>query len=204
MTTNPGVEAFPLAWPVGRPRTPPQHRKRALFKRTMDQARRDACDQVRMAGGSGVVVSTNIELRRDGFPMSGRRQPDDIGVAIYFTDRRGQQLCIACDRWDSLAGNMAAVASTIEAIRSIERWGGQQASDQAFSGFAALPPAVHHRTGQPWYVVFGCQAHTPTDAVLDLYRQLARERHPDRGGSEQTMSELNDAYAQFKRERGLT
>lgn len=30
------------------------------------------------------VVSSNVELRRDGLPLSGRPEPHDPGVAVYF------------------------------------------------------------------------------------------------------------------------
>lgn len=196
-----GIDAYPLQWPAGRPRN--KVRRNARFKRTQDRARRDLCSEVRMAGGTSLVISTNCELRRDGLPRSDRRPPDDPGVAAYFVDRNKRLTCVACDRWDTVKDNMTAVASMIEAMRGIERWGGQQASDQAFAGFAALPPAVKDRTGQPWHVVFNVAAHAPSDEVESAYRTLAKQRHPDRGGSEQGMRDLNDAYSQFRTERGL-
>lgn len=42
-----------------------------------------------------------------------------------------------------------------------------------------------------------------TAAVEQAYRRLALERHPDRGGSTEAMSELNGAFDEFKKGRGL-
>ncbi len=54
------------------------------------------------------VVSTNIELRRDGLPYSNRRQPEDPGVAVYF-QQDGKQQCIPCDRWRTVEENCRAI-----------------------------------------------------------------------------------------------
>ena len=45
---------------------------------------------------------------------------------------------------------------------------------------------------------------SPTDSAEVLrarYRELAMERHPDRGGSAEKMRELNDAYERILRHR---
>lgn len=192
------VEAYPLQWPMGRPQTPIGHRSRARFKKSQDRARRDIIDQVRKIGGINLVISTNCELRRDGFPRSDRRPPDDCGVAVYYTDRHGKLACFACDIWDTVEDNMTAIASTIDAIRGIERWGGQQASDQAFSGFAALPPSVQDRAGQPWHVVMNLLPTASREEIDQRYRQLAKERHPDRGNPVELMQDLNRAYQEAR------
>lgn len=147
-----------------------------------------------------MILSTNVELRNDGLPYSGRRTPDDPGVAVFFR-RKGKDLAFACDRWQAVEENMRAIADAIECIRMIERRGTGEMVDAAFDGFAALPAA---RTAvRKWWDVFGCQAHTPSDKVRERFRNLVLKHHPDRGGTGEEMAELNAAWEEFRRERGL-
>jgi hypothetical protein len=78
-----GVDAYPLCWPVGRPRT--QYPKRSRFETTFSLARDCLMQEIRMLGGKDPVLSTNIPLRRDGLPLANHRMPHDLGVAVYFT-----------------------------------------------------------------------------------------------------------------------
>ncbi|MDY7230857.1 J domain-containing protein [Hyalangium rubrum] len=51
------------------------------------------------------------------------------------------------------------------------------------------------------YHVLGVSPLDSPDAVRTRYRELAMERHPDRGGSAEKMRELNDAYERILRHR---
>jgi hypothetical protein len=44
------------------------------------------------------------------------------------------------------------------------------------------------------FAVLGLSPPCTRDAVQEAYRRLARERHPDRGGSKEAFQELQDAY----------
>jgi hypothetical protein len=59
-------------------------------------------------------------------------------------------------------------------------------------------------TPRPWRAVFGLQETEPVGLtkVEKLYRRLARERHPDRGGSNEMMQELNRAREEGPRRPG--
>lgn len=52
----------------------------------------------------------------------------------------------------------------------------------------------------PW-VVLGVSRDDTSERVRARYRELALERHPDRGGSESLMRELNEAYEAVLSER---
>lgn len=119
--------AYPLYWPPGRPRAKERFVNRA-FKQSFASAR-DACArEVKLLGGTGLVVSTNVPLKRDGL--------SDPGVAVYFV-RGGRELCFACDRWVHVQDNMHAIALTIEALRGIARWGTGDMMEAAFRGYRA-------------------------------------------------------------------
>lgn len=183
------TEAFPLQWPVGKPRT--QFPERARFDVSQDRAQTGIINEIRRLGGIMPVISTNIELRRDGLPYANRRAPADKGVAVYFT-LRGQQMCFACDRWDEIKDNMQAIHKTIEALRGIERWGSGDMVQQAFTGFVALPSQEN-----PWDVL-GLKPGAGIDEIEAAFREKARFGHPDKGGSTEAMQRLNDARARLK------
>lgn len=201
------AEAYPLHWPEGWERTKPHARADSQFGDRRYGARRDnldawardhLVDQVRLLRGRGLVLSTNVELRRDGLPYANRRQPVDPGVAAYWLTRDNEWRVVACDRWKRVWENMRAIGLTLEALRGLERWGASGVLERAFQGFAALPARVEQRA---WWAVLGFDdptGITPATA-REAYRRLARELHPDRGGSTTAMAELNAAWAEYRR-----
>ena len=199
MTLNDTISRYPLHWPAGRPRTTNRQRPRFEAK-SFSTARDGLLNQLKLLGARGVILSTNVELRRDGLPLASQRNPTDPGVAVYFT-RKGKDLAFACDRWIAVEENMRAIADAIECIRTIERRGTGEMVDAAFTGFAALPPGP---PGKHWTVILGVSGADGPDRVKEAYRSLALEHHPDRGGDSAKMQEINDAYESFKRERGVS
>lgn len=205
------VAAFPLQWPAGRPRK--TSRKRATFGKkvhngrwaeTKDLTVADALgrlqDELDRIGARQPVVSTNLETRLDGLPRSGQAEPRDPGVALYF-QLDGQPHCMPCDTYDRVADNIAAIAKHIEATRAIDRFGVASVREM-FTGFQALPAPGAKR---PWreVLLFGSDMLRPNrDMVEKRYRELAKERHPDAGGSADAMAELNAAKAEALKEIG--
>jgi len=183
--TEQPIEAYPLTWPIGRPRT--KRPDRARFKTTLGAAISSIQYEVRLLGGSSLVISSNLPLRRDGMPMARPGYIGDHGVAVYFNLKK-KPMCFACDRWERVEDNMQAIAKTIEALRGIERWGSGDMVEQAFTGFLALPAPE-----QPWQTL-GLDTSNPTpEQVEDAHRRLAMKHHPDRGGDSETMGRINAA-----------
>lgn len=194
---------FPLSWPAGRERT--RYPTRSKFKvQSFTRVRDELLNELKLLGAKNVVLSTNLKLRQDGLPLAGQAQPADGGVAVYFV-YKDAAVCFACDRWAKIEDNMQAVRHTIEALRGIARWGTGDMVRAAFTGFAQLPPA--RVTLRPWHEVLGVAAHAATDDVTAAYRLLAKRYHPDRNPGDDAAAaqyaEVDDAYARFKKERGL-
>lgn len=199
MTPDTHHTAHPLTWPPGRKRTEPHRRERSKFKPASFATARDALlHELRLMGAQRVVLSTNVALRRDGLPLAGQRQPDDPGVAVFFTDRKGRPLAFACDRWAKVEDNLVGVQKTIEALRGIARWGAGDAVDAAFGGFECLPGPP---PPPPWWEVLGTTEHAPTERVTECYRRVLMNAHPDRGGSDEATNRVQAAWAAFKKER---
>lgn len=199
------IEASPLSWPDGWPRTPEARRAEAKFgkrerhreynwtsKRSLsiaDAVARVTVELERLGVRQGdMIISTNLQLRLDGLPRSGQGEPRDTGVAVYWITRGKPQRVMAVDTYTRVADNLAAIAATLEAMRAIERHGGAQILDRAFTGFLALPSS-----GPAWHVVLGVRPDATADDIREAYRRKAAEKHPDTGGSHAAMAELNVA-----------
>lgn len=191
------AEAFPLHWPEGWPRTATPQSSR--FDVSFASARDGLLDELRLFGARYPVISTDIELRRDGLPYANQREPNDRGVAVYF-EWNGKQRVLACDRWDKIKDNMRALEKTVEALRGIDRWGASTILERSFQAFVALPPSGK----KPWREVFGFGPTSKPDRTgIELqYRTLSKTRHPDAGGSEAMMAELNVARDEALKEIG--
>lgn len=201
--------AYPLAWPPGWPRTPGYKRAVAMFRSesrikspsadgsyksakgrlTVAIARERLSYQVEALGAKLPILSTNLALRLDGQPRSGQPMPEDCGVACYF-QLKGRPIVLACDRWNTVADNIAAIAAHIDAMRRMDRYG-VGSVERMFEGFAALPP--------PGRVDWRADLGIPPDALVTAeivqqrWRALAEKHHPDRGGNPAQMAAVNAA-----------
>jgi len=193
-------QAYPLSWPDGWPRTPYGRRGPSRFGKNLGAREIEKLqNKLRLLGTRNVVISSNVPLRQDGLPYASQagKRCDDPGVAVYFT-LKGKALSMARDRYHTPWENIRSLILAINAIRSIERHGGSTMMERAFAGFAAIAPPDWKK---PWREVFGLKPDWRGD-IGALYREKARNRHPDAGGSDTLMSELNVAYAEAKRELG--
>jgi hypothetical protein len=209
---NDAATSFPLYWPTGRARTPQGQRERAPFGKresvrrgigetswvnterkalTIADARARLQREVDLLRATKVVLSTNVELRLDGAPRSDRRPPDDPGVALWF-EYKGVPTVLACDRFTTVADNIAAIASHIDGMRKAERHG-VGSLEQMFRGFTALPGAT---SVNDWRRALG--EPCDLDDAETTYREWMRENHPDvckAPGAEARAAEMNAAIA---------
>ncbi len=189
------IEAYPLAWPQGWPRKKSYQRSRAKFSTfgrelsVMDGIQRVLLELERLGvKRDDLVISTDIPTRLDGLPRSDRTVADP-GVAVYWR-KKADTRCMAIDRYDRVADNLAAIAATLEAMRAIERHGGAEILDRAFTGFVALPAP------EQWWQVLGVSGNAARGEIDAAYRRLAALHHPDRGGDSAQMARINTARDQ--------
>ena len=216
------IPAYPLQWPDGWKRTPVPERKSAKFtkQRTEHRTWKDyqgntqtstyrhsdaltiaqACQRVRdeiraMTADDDFVLNSDLEVRLDGMPRSGQREPDDPGVVIYWRDSKIEgwpQRCMAIDRYDRVADNIAAIAATLQAMRAIERHGGAEILNRAFTGFAALEDQR-----EPWWEVLQVRPDASREVIDANYKRRRSETHPDRpGGNAEEFQRVQRAYEQ--------
>lgn len=186
------AEAYPLHWPEGWPRT--ERPERSRFETTDDAARKELVWELERLGARYIVLSTNVELRQDGWPYANRRPPEDVGVAVYF-QRNGKQMTFACDRWDRVRDNMRAITKTIDAMRGIERWGASDMMERAFSAFEALPAPGQAVTLSCWDIL-NVEPGATRDEIKSAWRKRMKAAHPDHGGTREEYEQVQSAYEQ--------
>lgn len=215
------IEAYPLCWPAGWPRSKTQ--KSANFSRRERQYYSNGTGsytqkrELSVAYGvnrvlfeleklgierQDIIISTNVPTRLDGIPRSGVSEPSDHGVAVYWQDRKGSKRVMAVDRYDRVADNLAAIAATLDALRSIDRHGGGAILDRAFTGFTALPSPddIAAHPDNNWRQVLGvpdCNNFADAHAAYKFLRSI---HHPDKGGDPNEFYRINRAIAAAEQE----
>lgn len=215
---NDNITRTPLAWPIWFKRTPPGARRAGAFRNhktrghnellTVSQARLRVMHEIGAFTKAGryyrhdpktVVISTNLPVGRDGYPLSNQKRVEDPGVAIYFV-LDGKERCIPCDTYIRVEDNLAAAAATIEALRTIERHGSGM-FEAAFSGFDALPsPETVSRPA--WRDVLNYEGSDIHEAQLK-YQRARKAAHPDsNGGSSDAFHTIQQAWKDAQQELG--
>lgn len=179
---------YPLQWPDHIPRYT-RNREKGQFRTQFNSALRNVKDSLRLfAADSGkamtnVVISSNVTL--------GAEKPNDPGVAVWFI-WDGLSVCIPVDRYSSVEANVQAIHHIVEARRVELRHGTLALVRASFTGFQALPSPERKRS---WREVLGFHdVQLPTRAAVNAaWKELAKTAHPDAGGSQERMAELNRA-----------
>ncbi|MEN5084316.1 J domain-containing protein [Bosea sp. TWI1241] len=182
---------FPLVWPIGFPRA--KSRRSSQFKTSLAGALKNVQGSLRLFGSdsgravTNVVISSNVSL--------GQQRPADPGVAVWFS-WDGEQRCFAVDLYAKPEENLQAIHHVLEARRTEMRHAGVFMAKAAMEGFAAALPAPRAKT---WCDVLKVNETDDLTTIETAYRRLAAERHPDRGGSDAMMAELNAARDQARK-----
>lgn len=200
---------YPLKWPEGWKRTPQYQRRSAPYKVTIDKAVKELHASLQRLGAlsGSIVVSSNVPPSNGlGVPKNDGTKVADPGVSVWWTTRAHGERVIACDRWASVRENVRACGLALEALRSLERAGASQILERAFTAFGELPAPEGAIKARPWWEVLEfTEAMLPALSlgVIDArYRELAVKAHPDRGGTQEAIVELNNAREQARRHFG--
>lgn len=189
----------PLNWP-NQPRQTMDHSR---FRRgTIASAIVEINRETRLLKVSNVIISCNLkDIKPDGTPYVYAEEPKDPAVAVWFYLNKEQHV-IVCDRWDTVKTNLLAVASTLQAMRKIKKWGTNEVFRQAFSGFKALSSPIVPisqksviQNNLDWRRIL--EVASSCNNLYDIksaYRRKSIEVHPDRGGTEEAMIIINRAW----------
>ena len=193
------ITPYPLCWPHGWPETPVQERRWSItggrVNSNWNKTLKRLTAEIEKLGGSGLVISTNMPLRKsDGMPYGNTGLLEEPGAAIYF-NRDKRQYVFAQDAYELVADNLRSLAIALEGLRQMERHGGDKIMERAFQGFEALPaPSVRQ-----WCQVLEISENSTLGEAEASYRRLAKRFHPDTpGGSQVAMRNLNNAILEAR------
>lgn len=194
---------YPLTWPAGWPRARPGSATRARFGArangaTLAFGRDTLIRELERLHAARLMISSNVRRNRSGLLVDAPPDFGDPGVAVYFRIK-DEPRALACDKWDRVADNLRALAMHVEAIRGQIRWG-VGSVEQAFGGYRSLPAM---EAPKQWFEVMRLPEDAPTEAVDKRRIELLEKCHPDRGGRVNDAVDVNVAYVQFRRSRGI-
>lgn len=127
------------------------------------------------------------------------RDPATEGSTVEFWVR-GEKRTLTCTRFLGYRTNMRAVYLTLEALRKAEERGILRELVEAAAGFLEAPKGG--RSKRPWFEVLAVSPVSPLVVAAAAYKALAKKAHPDGGGSDELMAELNQALEDAEKERG--
>jgi hypothetical protein len=170
--------------------------KRAVFRSTFQQTLDLMDRELRMLGAKEILIQAycgqeDIRLS-DGWLKSSAR-PKQPGIILTFKKKDGRILSMPCDRFNKYEDNLRAIALSLEALRSVDRYGVTQTGEQ-YKGWEALPPpgaqAVGDTYNEKWAKEiirrFGNPYCPPMDAPMDVWEKAANaarfNTHPDKKG----------------------
>jgi hypothetical protein len=176
-------------------------RKSATF-RVSYSARLDLLEnELRAIRAQDIVIQAGFameQIRNDGWPRSSAR-PTHPAVVLTFRTKRGI-VSMPCDTYKNMEDNIYAIAKSLEALRSVDRYGVTQNGEQ-YRGWTALPEAGKSDSTRKAAVTLACYAPALTadqiqadrGAMQEAYRMAAKKAHPDVGGARQAWDEIQQA-----------
>lgn len=111
----------------------------------------------------------------------------ECGVTVTFVKGK-QTITLAMDDYAYPPTNLQIIRMCIDDMRMIERRGLDRTMQSAYLQLAAPAKA------RDWWEVLGVTQKATRDEVEAMFRVKARVAHPDAGGSDAAMAELNAAH----------
>jgi len=131
-------------------------------------------------------------------PMSRARwqNTEDRRVTVRYVPRKdGDEITLTMDVQNRAEDNLRVLYLAIEALRMNEARG---IADLVREAYLQLPAPA--KTRDP-YEVLGVRPDAPAEVIDSAYRALAKQRHPDAGGTDDAMTELNEARDRIAQDR---
>jgi hypothetical protein len=132
-------------------------------------------------------------LDRDEYEIFPSQNRTEARVEFYLN---GKRQVLTCSKSWTYSQNLHALWSILTALRLAHQRGILE--ELASAALAMLPAGPQHRDP---FEVLGIRSDAPMEVVNGAYRALAARYHPDHGGSDGEMKELNEAYERVKTER---
>lgn len=154
----------------------PSQRRHSQFKASYPRSIGLLQREVGYLGGRDITFGVGLEerdLRQDGTPRANARSFSHPGVEISFDSREHGRLTYATDQFWDWQDNVRAIALSLEALRSVDRYG--VAKGKQYTGFALL-------TSGPGLEEQG-RLHVERWGSI---KEALRHTHPDTGDTDTT------------------
>ncbi|MEX0750681.1 MAG: J domain-containing protein [Dehalococcoidia bacterium] len=135
---------------------------------------------------------------RDAELISARNLKDANDTAEVVFEFHGETVRVQYGLQQRYRDNLRAVYLTLEGLRLAYRRGLGDLLTNTVSQMLQLGAAAVHRDP---YELLGVRPDTPLPVAEAAYKTLAKALHPDAGGSDEDMRELNDAIQRVRRDR---
>lgn len=195
---------------------PATQRKRSAFDSTWSTTLELLDREVRHLGGRDVVIEVDVreqDIRLDGMLRANARA-DSPAVVVAFETRQHGPMLYRCDRFErsyraasvGWQENIRAIAKTLEALRSVDRYGATETGQQ-YAGFKALPAGTampaSHMTRERAIAILASYVDVPPqhlnlepESLRSTWRRARRLTHPDRHAGDQTKWDVVEQAAQ--------
>lgn len=219
------IAAYPLHWPINRARIQPSDLVSSRTTVSLAVARDHLIKQMELIGIANYIISSNALLRKDGLPMGKQPKIADPGVGVWIWNNNPLGwVCVSCDGFDSIAGNMRAIGLSLGEMRGFSGrlnlslpslliglfWVGVGGGAQEQQRQQEPPPPPPEPEPEPtarskrdpgdWRSVLKLGKIITWDQVVTSYRKLRKELHPDKPtGSTEAFQELGMAYDAAKK-----
>ncbi len=192
-------------WPGDRTKNPTRSNFSASFSDTCRLLERELLH----LRAKHVVVQIDCngsEITVDG-QMRAKCRLRSQGIIVSFESKFGP-LQYPCDRFNDWHDNLRAIAKSLEALRTVDRYGVTQRAEQykgwkklAFRGddyFANEQEAAVFLAGQDVESGSGAQLLADFDAAKSAYKRRSAASHPDRGGSPEVFKRVTAAWEMIR------
>lgn len=181
-------EHIDIVWPTGKPYAQ-RHETEYRFQVTAYEAMQHVKNQLRLWGVYSAVVGTGLDIlvrKREpawSWPSAGRNP----AIAVAINRHRQPPFTLALDKYAKPSANLRAIGLTIEAMRSIDRYGADEILGQMVKGLALPHP-------EDCWSILGVKPGCTRNDIKIRYRALAQRHHPDAGGTHAAFARIAQAY----------
>lgn len=148
------------------------------------------------------VAMTRDQIRLDGRPRAGEK-PEHPGIILSFRTSKGEDLSFPCDKYKHWEDNLRAIALSLEALRTVDRYGVTRSREQ-YKGWVALPE-TSDSTNEAAQLLASYSGHQAREILNSAeirdyaYKIACRSTHPDiAGGSNDKFLKVQDAMTLLK------
>jgi hypothetical protein len=183
-------------------------RSSGVFRATWRDTLTFLGDEIEKIGGRGPVVfqvdAQEGDIRLDGMLRASAKVghpgvvisfESDFGPLRYATDAYEQRWMGDMVGWQA---NVRAIALTLEALRSIDRWGVSRRGEQ-YTGWRAIaaPAPMFATPGEAaeWMRRYALEIKVEYGGltIRELYKRMAKRMHPDTGAPRADWDRLDEA-----------